>query len=109
LFDPQAGPVSGDADRLQQVIWNLLTNAVKFTPKHGRVQIRLERINSHIEITVSDTGKGIEPEFLPHVFDRFRQADQTSTRAMGGLGLGLAIVNQLSNSTAERLLPTAQA
>lgn len=95
LLDPQAGPVSGDSDRLQQVVWNLLTNAVKFTPKGGRVQVRLERINSHVEITVSDTGRGIDPEFLPHVFDRFRQADQTSTRAHGGLGLGLSIVQQL--------------
>ena len=95
LLDPQAGQVSGDADRLQQVIWNLLTNAVKFTPKGGRVQVRLERINSHVEITVSDTGKGIDSEFLPHVFDRFRQADQKSTRVHGGLGLGLSIVRQL--------------
>jgi CheY-like chemotaxis protein len=95
LLDPQAGPVSGDPSRLQQVIWNLLTNAVKFTPKGGRAQVRLERVNSHVEITVSDTGQGIPPEFLPHVFDRFRQADQTHTRAHGGLGLGLSIVRQL--------------
>jgi PAS domain S-box-containing protein len=95
LLDPQAGPVSGDPTRLQQVVWNLLTNAVKFTPKGGRVQVRLERVNSHVEITVSDTGQGIAPEFLPHVFDRFRQADQTYTRAHGGLGLGLSIVRQL--------------
>jgi PAS domain S-box-containing protein len=95
LLDPQAGPVSGDPSRLQQVIWNLLTNAVKFTPKGGRVQVRLERVNSHVEITVSDTGQGIAPEFLPHVFDRFRQADQTYTRTHGGLGLGLSIVRQL--------------
>jgi len=77
------------------VIWNLLTNAVKFTPKEGRVQVRLERVNSHVEIIVTDTGQGIEAEFLPHIFDRFRQADQTSTRAHGGLGLGLSIVQQL--------------
>ncbi|MCP9495855.1 MAG: PAS domain-containing protein [Pyrinomonadaceae bacterium MAG19_C2-C3] len=95
LLDPEAGMVSGDANRLQQVVWNLLTNAVKFTPKGGRVQVRLERVNSHVEITVADTGKGIEPEFLPHVFDRFRQADQTTTRTHGGLGLGLSIVRQL--------------
>lgn len=95
LLDPLAGPISGDADRLQQVMWNLLTNAIKFTPKQGRVQVRLERINSHIEVVVSDTGRGIEPAFLPHVFDRFRQADQASTRAIGGLGLGLSIVRQL--------------
>ncbi|HZG53651.1 MAG TPA: ATP-binding protein [Pyrinomonadaceae bacterium] len=95
LLDTQVGTVSGDADRLQQVVWNLLTNAVKFTPKGGRVQVRLERIDSHVEITVSDSGKGIDSEFLPHVFDRFRQADQKSTRAHGGLGLGLSIVRQL--------------
>jgi PAS domain S-box-containing protein len=96
LLDSGADAVSGDADRLQQIVWNLLTNAVKFTPKDGRVQVRLERVNSHVEITVSDTGKGIEPEFLPHVFDRFRQADQSSTRRYGGLGLGLSIVRQLT-------------
>ena len=95
LLDPQAGPVSGDPSRLQQVVWNLLTNAVKFTPKGGRVQVRLERVNSHVEVTVSDTGQGIAPEFLPHVFDRFRQADMTYTREHGGLGLGLSIVRQL--------------
>lgn len=72
LLDPKATNISGDPDRLQQVVWNLLSNAVKFTPKNGRVQVRLERINSHLEITVSDTGIGIEPEFLPHVFERFR-------------------------------------
>jgi signal transduction histidine kinase/ActR/RegA family two-component response regulator len=95
LLDPQAGPISGDPDRLQQVVWNLLSNAVKFTPKQGRVQVRLERVNSHIEIVISDTGKGIEPEFLPYVFDRFRQSDGSMTRRHGGLGLGLAIVRQL--------------
>jgi PAS domain S-box-containing protein len=95
LIDPQAGPISGDSDRLQQVVWNLLSNAIKFTPKDGRVQIRLERVNSHIEVIVSDTGKGIEPEFLPFVFDRFRQSDGSTTRRQGGLGLGLAIVRQL--------------
>ena len=95
LLDPQAGPISGDPDRLQQVVWNLLSNAVKFTPKGGRIQVRLERINSHVEIIISDTGKGIEPEFLPNVFDRFRQSDGSITRRHGGLGLGLAIVRQL--------------
>ena len=95
LLDPQAGPISGDSDRLQQVVWNLLSNAVKFTPKDGRVQVRLERVNSHVEIVISDTGKGIEPEFLPFVFDRFRQSDGSMTRRHGGLGLGLAIVRQL--------------
>jgi CheY-like chemotaxis protein len=77
------------------VVWNLLSNAIKFTPKGGRVQVRLERVNSHIEIAVSDTGPGIEPEFLPYVFDRFRQADGRTTRQHGGLGLGLAIVRHL--------------
>lgn len=95
LLDPSAGPLSGDPDRLQQVVWNLVSNAIKFTPKGGRVQVRLERVNSHIEIVVADTGAGIAAEFLPLVFDRFRQADQTVTRKHGGLGLGLAIVRQL--------------
>jgi signal transduction histidine kinase/ActR/RegA family two-component response regulator len=96
MLDPGAGPVVGDAGRLRQVVWNLLTNAVKFTPKGGRVQVRLERVNSHVEITVSDTGEGIPEEFLPFVFDRFQQADNTITRRHGGLGLGLAIVRQLA-------------
>ncbi|HLM55495.1 MAG TPA: ATP-binding protein, partial [Pyrinomonadaceae bacterium] len=95
LLDPAAGPISGDPERLQQVVWNLLSNAVKFTPKGGRVQVRLERADSQVEITVADTGRGIAPGFLPHVFDRFRQADQATTRQHGGLGLGLAIVRQL--------------
>lgn len=95
LIDPLAGPVSGDPDRLQQIVWNLVSNAVKFTPKGGRIQVRLERVNSHIEIVVSDTGQGIAAEFLPHVFDRFRQADSSSSRQHGGLGLGLSIVKQL--------------
>jgi PAS domain S-box-containing protein len=95
LLDPRVGPVSGDPDRLQQVVWNLLSNAVKFTPKGGRVQVRLERVNSHIELVVSDTGVGISSEFLPQVFERFRQADSGSTRKAGGLGLGLAIVRHL--------------
>ncbi|MBD2037712.1 PAS domain S-box protein [Leptolyngbya sp. FACHB-321] len=95
LLDPAAGPISGDPDRLQQVFWNLLSNAVKFTPKGGRIQLRLERINSHVEITVSDTGQGISPEFLPYVFERLQQADSTTTRTHGGLGLGLAIVRHL--------------
>ena len=94
-LDPQAGPVSGDPARLQQIVWNLLSNAVKFTEKGGRVQVRLERANSHAAITVSDTGCGIRTDFLPHVFDRFRQADGTSTRPHGGLGLGLAIVRHM--------------
>jgi len=95
LLDPAAGPISGDADRLQQIVWNLLTNAVKFTPKGGRIQVKIQRIDSHVEIVVSDSGVGISKEFLPYVFDRFRQADATTTRIHGGLGLGLSIVRQL--------------
>ncbi|MBV9960392.1 MAG: HAMP domain-containing histidine kinase, partial [Acidobacteria bacterium] len=98
ILDPRAGPVSGDAERLQQVIWNLLSNAIKFTPKGGRVEVRLERVNSHVEIIVSDTGQGISPEFLPHVFDRFRQADAGLTRTQSGLGLGLSIARHLVES-----------
>ena len=75
MLDPQAAPVSGDPERLQQILWNLLSNAVKFTNRGGKVQVRLERVNSHVEVAVSDTGIGIAPEFLPHVFERFRQAD----------------------------------
>lgn len=95
VLDPLAGPVSGDPNRLQQVFWNLLNNSIKFTDRGGRVQVLLERVNSHIEISVVDTGQGIKPEFLPHVFDRFQQEDSTITRRHGGLGLGLAIVKQL--------------
>ncbi len=95
VLDPAAGPVSGDPGRLQQVVWNLLSNAIKFTPKHGKVQIRLERVNSHIEISVADTGVGIKPEFIPHLFERFRQGDASTTRKFGGLGLGLSIVKSL--------------
>ncbi|HET6978372.1 MAG TPA: PAS domain S-box protein [Pyrinomonadaceae bacterium] len=87
--------IPGDPVRLQQVVWNLLSNAIKFTPRDGRVQIRSERINSHLEIIVSDTGQGISADFLPHVFDRFRQADQKTSRQHGGMGLGLAIVRHL--------------
>jgi CheY-like chemotaxis protein len=87
--------VLGDASRLQQVIWNLLSNAVKFTPEAGRVEIRLNRSGAQAQITVCDTGKGIHPDFLPYVFEYFRQADSTTTRKFGGLGLGLAIVRQL--------------
>ncbi|HEY2588547.1 MAG TPA: ATP-binding protein [Tepidisphaeraceae bacterium] len=89
------GSISGDPGRLQQVFWNLLSNAVKFTAAGGRVQVRVERVASHVEVSVIDTGEGISPEFLPHVFDRFRQADSSTTRRHGGLGLGLAIVKQL--------------
>ena len=95
IIDTSTRSLSGDQARLQQVIWNLLSNAIKFTPKQGRVQIRLEYINSHVEITISDTGSGIKPDFLPFVFDRFRQQDSSSTRRTGGLGLGLAIVRHV--------------
>lgn len=95
VLDPLAGPVKGDPNRLQQVFWNLLSNAVKFTPRGGQIHIHLERVDSHCEISVSDTGRGIKSDFLPFVFDRFRQQDSGSTRLEGGLGLGLAIVKQL--------------
>lgn len=95
ILDPAVGSVPGDSIRLQQVVWNLISNAVKFTPMQGLVQISLQRFNSHVEIKVSDTGVGISPEFLPLVFDRFSQADQRKTRRLGGLGLGLAIVRHL--------------
>jgi signal transduction histidine kinase/CheY-like chemotaxis protein len=97
-LDPLAGQVTGDPDRLQQVVWNLLSNAIKFTPRSGRVELRMESLpglDDHVRITVSDTGKGIEPEFLPFVFDRFRQSDSSSSRRFGGLGLGLSLVKQL--------------
>jgi PAS domain S-box-containing protein len=95
VLDPRTGPISGDPDRLQQVVWNLLSNAIKFTPRGGRVQVILARVDSHLEIDISDTGQGIARDFLPYVFDRFRQADPTTTRVHGGLGLGLAIVRHL--------------
>ena len=95
VLDEDAGPVSGDPARLQQVIWNLVNNALKFTPRGGRVQIVLARVNSHVEISVTDNGAGIDPRFLEHVFERFRQADSTTTRTHGGLGLGLSIVKHL--------------
>lgn len=95
VIDTGAIAIPGDPARLQQVVWNLLSNAIKFTPRGGRVQIRSERVNSHFDIVVSDTGQGISPDFLPHVFDRFRQADQKTSRQHGGMGLGLAIVRHL--------------
>ena len=93
--DPAVSIVPGDAHRLQQVVWNLLSNAIKFTPQGGRIDVRLERTGNFACIVMSDTGAGISPDFLPYVFDRFRQADSSSTRAYGGLGLGLAIVRHI--------------
>ena len=95
IIDTGVGAVVGDSERLQQVVWNLLSNAIKFTPKNGRVQVRLQRVNSEIEIVVIDNGSGINSQFLPFVFDRFRQEDMSTTRHHGGLGLGLAIVRHL--------------
>lgn len=95
LLDSTVGLVRGDPNRLQQVLWNLLSNAVKFTPRDGRIQIVLERVNSHIDIVIEDSGVGIKPDFLPYVFDRFRQEDGSLTRRHGGLGLGLSIVRNL--------------
>lgn len=94
-FDSDIGPILGDPNRLQQIVWNLLTNAIKFTPKEGDVHVRLERNDSHVLITVTDSGQGIATELLPHIFERFRQADSSNTRSNGGLGLGLSIVRQL--------------
>jgi CheY-like chemotaxis protein len=88
--------VLGDAARLQQIVWNLLTNAIKFTPNGGCVELRVERAGEHLRIIVSDTGKGIQPEFLPYVFDRFRQVDSSGSQRSGGLGLGLALVKHLT-------------
>jgi CheY-like chemotaxis protein len=95
VLDSLASPVAGDAARLQQVVWNLLSNAVKFTPRGGRVEVRLERVASRVQVQVSDNGAGIPKEMISAIFDRFRQADNTTTRAHGGLGLGLAIVRNL--------------
>ena len=95
IIDPHAGPISGDPARLQQVLWNLVSNAVKYTPKKGRVYIKLEQVNSHVELTVSDTGVGIDPAFLPYVFERFAQEGTASFSGRAGLGLGLSIVRSL--------------
>jgi CheY-like chemotaxis protein/two-component sensor histidine kinase len=96
VLDTETGPMRGDPDRLQQVVWNLLANAIKFTPKGGVVQVILERVDSHVEVAVSDTGRGITAEFLPHLFEAFRQAETGATRTHGGLGLGLAIVRHIA-------------
>jgi len=93
--DPELGAVLGDSERLQQVLWNLLSNAIKFTPAGGKIAVTAVRRGELLEISVKDSGRGIAPGFLPHVFERFRQDDASSTRSVGGLGLGLAIVRQL--------------
>jgi CheY-like chemotaxis protein len=95
-LDPDAGPVNGDPHRLQQIVWNLLSNAVKFTPRGGLVQVALQRSADDVQVTVSDNGIGIAPAFVPYVFDRFRQADASTTRRFGGLGLGLGIARHLA-------------
>jgi CheY-like chemotaxis protein/anti-sigma regulatory factor (Ser/Thr protein kinase) len=95
LLDPAAGLVSGDTDRLRQIVWNLISNAIKFTDKGGRVTVRVERVDPNVVITVEDSGVGISPQVLPHVFERFRQGDSSNTRNHGGLGLGLAVVRHL--------------
>jgi PAS domain S-box-containing protein len=95
VLEPLMSPVSADPDRIQQIILNLVANAIKFTPKGGCVKVQLERVHSHIEIIISDTGQGIAPEFLLHVFERFRQSDSSSTRRHSGIGLGLSIVREL--------------
>ncbi|MEW6209759.1 MAG: response regulator [Acidobacteriota bacterium] len=94
-FDVEREIITGDADRLQQIVWNLLSNAIKFTPNGGRVEVLLQRADPHVRLTVTDTGKGISPEYLPYIFDRFHQADASSTRRYGGLGLGLSLVRHL--------------
>ena len=96
VVDPEAGPVAGDPMRIQQILWNLLSNAIKFTPNGGRVVVQVKRVDTHVEMVVSDTGTGIREEFLPFLFDRFRQADGSPSRVHGGLGLGLAIVRHLA-------------
>ncbi|MBP6824646.1 MAG: response regulator, partial [Acidobacteria bacterium] len=95
VMEPWVGPFVGDHERMKQVVWNLLSNAIKFTPAGGLIEVRLERLENKALLIVSDTGQGIDPEFLPHIFDRFRQADSSSKRQQGGLGLGLAIVKHI--------------
>jgi PAS domain S-box-containing protein len=107
LLDPKAGPTIADPNRLQQVLWNLLSNAVKFTPAGGRVQVLLQRVNSHVEITVADTGQGIAREFIPHLFTRFAQAETSAARRHGGLGLGLAIAKSIVEMHGGRITATS--
>ncbi len=107
-FDSINGTIMGDRSRLQQIIWNLLTNAVKFTPKGGRIHVTLERVNSHLELAVRDNGIGIHEDILPVIFDRFRQADSSSTRRHGGLGLGLSIAKHLTELHGGQLIARSQ-
>jgi signal transduction histidine kinase len=102
MLDPRAAPVAGDPERLQQVVWNLVSNAVKFTSRGGQIHIRVACVNSHVEIIVSDTGIGIPHDFLPHIFERFRQADAGTTREHGGLGSASRSRATLSRCTAAR-------
>jgi CheY-like chemotaxis protein len=102
-IDPVAGPILGDPARLQQIVMNLLSNAIKFTPNGGRIDVRLERYDSCVRLEVKDTGVGIAPEHLPHIFERFRQVDSSNVRAHGGLGLGLAIVDYLVRQQAGKV------
>jgi PAS domain S-box-containing protein len=95
ILDPSAGPVSGDPQRLQQVIWNLVSNAIKFTPKGGHIEVTLQRVDSHVETCVADSGIGMDQALVPHVFERFRQADASTSRQHGGLGLGLSLVKHI--------------
>src|SRR5205814_2874809 len=95
VLDPSAGLVVGDPDRLRQIAWNLVSNAIKFTPRGGKVSVRVERDDGSVRLVVEDTGEGIAPDLLPHVFERFRQGDSSNTRPHGGLGLGLAVVRHL--------------
>jgi signal transduction histidine kinase len=106
LIDEKA-TVLGDPDRLQQIVWNLVSNAIKFTPGRGRVTIAVRRVGADVEIVVSDTGQGIDPVVLPYVFDRFRQGDSSSTRSHGGLGLGLALVRHLTELHGGRVTATS--
>ena len=108
IVDPRVDTVSGDPERLQQILWNLFSNAVKFTDRGGRVEVRVARANAYVDVTVRDTGAGIPPEFLPHVFDRFRQADAGITRSHGGLGLGLAISRHLVELQGGRIVAASE-
>jgi len=106
-LSPETCVIKGDANRLRQVVWNLLLNAIKFTPRGGKVAVNLGCEDSVVRLAVSDTGEGIDPEFLPYVFDRFRQAEGSMSRRQGGLGLGLAVVRHLASCTAAASMPIA--